>query len=509
MTSTADVVIVGGGLGGLSAAASLSRAGRGVVLLERQDGPGGCAHAFRRNGYLFDPAVHLTGQAFPGQFFDVYLKVLGVRGEVEFAILPESYGIAFPDLRAELPGGFEGLVRGYGDLFPSDAKGIRTFMELSRQVTVESQQVPPRVELKDLNEAIARLPALFSNRNTVLSDALATHVSDPHARAALGVTWPYLGLPPSRVALIDFAANLIGAFEPGPVYVKGSFQKLADALALAVARAGGEIRYGTTVAGINVAGGRVTGVRLEDGSVIEASTVISNADARSTFIRLVGEEHLPDSFLTRLKRLRPSLSGFVVYSATSAPLPKNASHEIFIYDHWDHDATWADIQEGRPGGTWVSIPTLVDPSLAPEGEHIVILSSLARYDRDWPAGRDRFTELMLALGERVLPGYRGGLTHMEVATPLTLARFTGADQGALYGWENNPRQTVPRRLAPKTPIEGLWLVGHWTHPGSGAIRATYSGAMAAMMVLGLESPGQLFGRLAGPAGLPASGTPKD
>ena len=97
-----DAVVIGAGLGGLSAAASLSKLGHSVLVCERQDGPGGAAHAFRRGDYVFDPAVHVSAQGGAGQLLDVYLSVLGVRSEVELLPLECFFGVAFPDLRADL-----------------------------------------------------------------------------------------------------------------------------------------------------------------------------------------------------------------------------------------------------------------------------------------------------------------------------------------------------------------------------------------------------------------------
>jgi phytoene dehydrogenase-like protein len=287
--------------------------------------------------------------------------------------------------------------------------------------------------------------------------------------------------------------------EPGPVYVKGSFQKLADGLADGVARNGGEVTYDTTVSAIMVDGDRVTGVRTEDGRELRSPVVVSNADAKLTFEELIGEEHVPARFMKRVRRMKPSISAFMTYSACTLPLHEmGLSGEVFVYDHWDHDQTWADVEAGRPGGLWLSLPTLHDRSLAPEGEHLVIFTSLMPYDigEPWEQAKDRYTEQMLARAEQVLPGYRDSITFLDSATPETFERFTLAQEGAIYGWANSPNQTMPKRLPFETPIGGLYLAGHWTDPGTGSVRCLLSGLRTAAAIEGHHDPIEFLGTLA-------------
>src|SRR5439155_1595907 len=133
------------------------------------------------------------------------------------------------------------------------------------------------------------------------------------------------------------------------------------------------------------------------------------------------------------------------------------------------DETHKDILAGKPGGLWITFPTTFDPSLAPDGEHLVILSSIARYDvgRPWSEARGDYVEPMLAEIERLLPGFRDRITFMDTATPETMERYTLNHRGAIYGWEATPTQSTGKRLKQRSPIDGLYLAGHWTEPGAG------------------------------------------
>ena len=486
-----DVVVIGAGLGGLSAAACLAKAGKSVLLVERQDGPGGNAHAFKRGGYVFDPAIHVTAHGYNIEFLDVYLGALGIADRLDLMLMDELYSIVVDGERYTLPVGEEAVVEYIAGLFPAEADGIARYIETAAQFTRESQAPPPRVALKDLAAVMEALPMLFKYRTSTLGAAIAEFVSDPRAASLLGAQWPYMGLPPSKLSFIAGTGVWMAFMERGPVYVRGSFQKLADALAEAVLESGGEILYDSEVTEIAVRDGRVAGVAIDDERRVDAERVVSNADAAITFERLVGEDHVPDRFLRRLRRMRPSISAFLLYSASTLPVHElGLASEVFMYDHWDHDATWEDVEAGGLGGMWLSIPTLHDRSLAPDGEHLVMFTSLTPYDigEPWEQARTRFAEQAIDKVEAVLPGYRDSIKFVDTATPETFERYTLAQKGAIYGWDNAPNQVQPKRLPFETPIEGLYLAGHWTDPGTGSVRCLLSGLRAAATIEGQQDP---------------------
>ncbi|HUJ64679.1 MAG TPA: FAD-dependent oxidoreductase, partial [Acidimicrobiales bacterium] len=317
---TYDVVVVGAGLGGLSAAASLARAGKRVLLAERQDGPGGNARAFRRGDYTFDPAIHVTAHGFEIEFLDGYLNALGVAADVELITMESLYSVEICGSRFTLPVGVEAVIDYLAGRFPADRDGVAAYIRTCAQVTRESQAPPPRVALKDLEAAMAALPMLFKYRSSTLQAAIDEFIRDPAANCVLGAQWPYMGLPPSQLSFMAGTGVWMALMEPGPVYVRGSFQKLADALAAVVVEHGGTSLYGTPVSKIMLHDGQVTGVGLQDGREVRAPVVVSNADARLTFESLVGVEHLPERFIRRLGRMRQSVSAFLLYSACTLPL---------------------------------------------------------------------------------------------------------------------------------------------------------------------------------------------
>jgi phytoene desaturase len=495
-----DAVVIGAGLGGLSAGACLGKAGKKVLILERQEGHGGNARAFRRGEYLFDPAIHVTGQGYNVPFTDFYLQSLGVKDRVEFAVAEDFAGIHYDDHSMLVPTGMDAITQFFCERFPDDADGIREFFDVCIKATVESQAPPPRVGVQDLQALMEALPTLFRYRTHTVDKVFDEMVQGAAARSALAAWWPYLGLPPSKLSFMAYSGMFTALGDYGPLYPKGGFQTIADAVAAAVESTGGEIECSTLVTDIVIdANGVATGVVTEDGRTISAPVVISNADARLTFEELVGTEHLPERFARRLGRMRPSLSAYVLFSATTVdPREHGLAHEGFVYHHADHDETYAEIEAGGAGGSWYSVPTMLDPDLAPEGEHIVVFTSLTKYDADtdWAGAKARFEETAIGELDRLMPGYRESLKFTESATPQTLRDYSLAYEGACYGWDNAPDQVIPKRLDNKSPVPGLFLAGHWSLPGSGSLRALFSGIITASIVIDASDPIEMLASFA-------------
>jgi prolycopene isomerase len=498
-----DVVVIGSGVGGLTAAGALARLGRKVLVVERHDRPGGYLHSFRREGFEFDAAVHLVGGcgdtgSGPG-LVKRLLAALGVGERCQFVRVDPFYSAVFPGLRIDARCGLEGFAEAHLHQFPAEKEGFASLLEVCRRTRQETRLAETMgpgefMKLAELTPQLARY------HRATLAEVTASFLEDPRARAAFGALWPYLGLPPSRVSFLYFATMLMSYVEDGAWYCRGSFQELASALAHALRRDGGELLLRSTVRRIQVQGGAARGIVLENGQRIAAPVVISGVDAAHTLEELVGGDHLDRSTRRALRRMRPSLSAFLVYGATSLDLhAAGAAHEMFLYDTWDHDADYANLLRGEFSRIGFSVPTLTDRTLAPPGHHAFQITVPIPYDLSpaWRHDKNRVTERLLERADRAFPGLQEKLVFALGGTPRTLERYTLNQRGAMYGWELAPDQVGPARLSPTGPIAGLYLAGHWTRPGAGVYGAVSSGLGAARMVLGLPDEAALWSRLGG------------
>lgn len=484
-----DAVVVGGGLGGLTAAALLADEGQRVLVVERHDRLGGYAHSFTRRKYKFDSAVHLIAGGEPvvagnPGLLALLLDRLGIADRCRFRRLDPFYRAVFPGLSVDVPTG-PGFLETHAELFPHERTGLRRLQRLGTLMTRECARLAPDLSSAELPDA--GLPLLAEHRHSTVSEVFDLHLTDPKLKALLGSLWPYLGVPPSRAAFDTWAPMLSNYVDLGVYYCEGSFQELVDAVGTAVTDRGGELLLRTSVRRITVDGGRVTGVVLDNGQRVAARTVIANADPVQTCEDLVGAQHVDPDYLARLHRMRPALSAAVMFCATDMPLTEDdIAHETFVYDSWDHDETYRQIMAGQVSGVSVTVPTLSDPTLARDGSHLITMTALLPFDAvsSWRDSKPAYQQAMLGSLEKLLPGIGERLTLAEGGTPRTMERYTLNLRGAIYGWEQTPDQSTTDRLPHRTPVEGLWLSGHWTQPGGGVLTVMASALQTVELVTG-------------------------
>lgn len=491
-----DVIVVGAGIGGLSAAVLLAKAGKSVLVVERHNRPGGYAHGFSRRQYRFDAGVHLVSgcgeQGYRrGSVIWKISRALDIPAEATFLPITNYARAWYPDCEVHLHSGEDAFVAGLAERFPAERDHIRALTRLCRDLTEEimvADEVLEQARGQRLSPMTA-LAHLFRYRRSTLAGVLDEHFQDERLKSVYASLWPYLGLPPSRLSFLVWATMMAGYTYEGGYYCRGTFQNYANLLAAGLEKQGGELLLNSSVRQIGVESGRVTGVVLENGQAIRADAVISNADARQTAELLIGEKHLPDGYKEHLDRLSPSTSVFVVYLATDLDLSGlSHAHESFFFEDFDHDANFEGAGRGHSSWFSATIPTLTDSGLAPPGQHILMLTALTPFEvgASWRQAKQGFQQRLLEKAERHFPGLNDHLLLVESGSPRTLERYTLNHRGSAYGWAPTPDQVGPNRPDVKGPLPGLYHAGHWTRPGGGIAGVSISGMLAAQSVLGIQ-----------------------
>src|SRR5512139_2067211 len=240
-----DAIVIGAGLGGLSAAAMLAHGGLSVLLLERHNVPGGYATSFVRGRYEFEVALHeLSGVGPPDHRGGVYryLEYLGMTDKVEFLHIPNLYRAVFPDLDITLPAGREAFEAKLVEAFPHEAKGIRRVMARVFAFRRDFSQVMQRRGKVNMATLPFRFPHFFRYLPTTWGQVLNRDVKDPAARAVLSQYWGYVGLPPSKISFVYFATTLAAYIRRGAAFPKGRSQALSSAFLNRFEEMGGQVR---------------------------------------------------------------------------------------------------------------------------------------------------------------------------------------------------------------------------------------------------------------------------
>ena len=488
-----SVIVVGGGLGGLSAAIHLAAAGIRVTILEQDGQVGGKMNEIREAGYRWDtgPTVitlrHVLAGLFEaaGRRMEDYLTLVPVDPLTRYHY-PDGTVLDINASLAQTVANIEGLSDSTDG---RDVDGYLRFLSYAAQMYRITAPIILYRDPPTLRSILGLPPGdmLRVDFRRTMDRAVRAYVHSPYLRQLFDRYATYLGASPYQArAFLNVIAHV--ELTAGLWYPLGGTYAIARAYDRLARELGVEIRTGARVARILTGHDKATGVELADGTIEHADIVVAGVDATTVYHDLLPE----DVASRRLRRWREapfSCSGFVLFLAVEAEHPRLAHHNIFFTGDYraEFDAIFHRGVPYEEPTTYVAITARSDPDHAPPGgENWYVMTNVPPtgpywdWDREAQGYRDRVLERLAGLGLDV----RGCIRAEHVLTPLDIQRGTGAWRGALYGHSFNPFLASFRRPNNRSPdVRGLYLAGGTTHPGGGVPMVTLSGKTAARMVL--------------------------
>jgi len=498
-----DVIVIGSGIGGLVTASQLAAKGAKVLVLERYLIPGGSGGSFKRQGYTFDVGASMIFGFGQKGHTNLLTRALADVGE-HCTTIPDP-----AQLEYHLPGGlslavdrnYEGFIAELTARFPHEAKGIRAFYDTCWQV-FNCLDAMPLLSLEDpayLAKVFFKAPlaclGLARWLPVNVGSVARAHIQDPDLLRFIDMEcFCWSVMPADRTPMINAGMVFSDRHAGGINYPKGGVGVIAEKLVAGLERHGGAIRYRSRVVKVLLEQGRAVGVRLVGGEELRARRVVSNATRWDTFGEadgtaqhpggvsgmpsqtLVDGADTPAAERTWRRRYKPSPSFLSLHLGVRADLIPAGTHvHHLLLERWEEI-------EAEQGTVFVSMPSLLDPSLAPAGHHIVHTftpSSMEAWQGLSPtayaAKKEADANRLIARLETILPGLAGAITHREVGTPRSHRRFLGRSGGS-YG--PIPALRLPGLLPMpfnRTGISGLYCVGDSCFPGQGLNAVAFSG----------------------------------
>ncbi len=478
-----DVVIIGAGIGGLTCGSLLAKEGLKVLVVEQASKPGGYATSYKKNGFTFDSCVHFLGGCGRKGIIRKLITNLETEEEIKFIEVQSPMGVILDNKKISLPvKDPRELEKILQRLFPQEAPQIPKYFQILRRITKEILDLVSPSFFKFLLFPI-RYPHLIRYQKSTLKDLLDKYFTDPKLKNILSIA--PTTLPPSKISLF-FMAIVTTQGQEGFYYPQGGIQSFSNTLVKGLKKHRGELLLDTLVSKILVEKKRVCGVELTSGRRIGTKYVVSNTTLEQTFNRLVGSENLPDKYMRRIKNQKVSLPGFILHIATDLDLKSlrlSFTNAILPSDLEKEFAALNNNQMPDESSLIITIPSLVDSTLAPEGKHILSIVAPAPYSYDWQNKKEEVAKRIIKQAEKAIPNLSRHIIYQNISTPLTLEKYTLNTKGAMYGLQVTPEQFGINRISQKTPIKGLYLVGHYTRPAHGVVGVAMSGQFAAQAVL--------------------------
>jgi len=474
-----DVIVIGAGLGGLTAGAKLAKEGKKVLLIEQHDRPGGCATTFKRKDFTFEVGLHEMDGLHARDIKTKIFRELKVFDEVEFLKVPEFYHFNNGRYQLTIPHDPNKAIEILTETFPNEKKGILAYFDQILNARKKAKESAGKEEIS-------------------LGVFLDSIIKNEDLKLILLGNLGYFHDDPYSISLNYYSAAQGSYFQGGGNFIKGGSQKLSNYLSDYISNNDGKVLLKYLVTEIITEGNRAVGVKYRKNKKASseilkayAGDVIANAAipnlANSLLPKAFGED-----INRQIKNLEPGASLLTIYFGFKKPV-KELGHKyysVFVFD--DSIKSQADIKTNNKSDfntrsfTFVDY-SQIDSALTVEGKSIGVICCidyLSEWEKlskeEYKVKKKKLGDLFVERLEKIIPGIKEQIEYFEVSTSKTVARYTLTPQGAVYGFAQTPQRVRHKEIQ---TIDNLHFASAWTKIGGGFSGAIFSGYFCAFGML--------------------------